>query len=87
VLYHLGVPAAEIDQMAAGAAHRDNGGYQLLNVERRVPEVFGSIYDAREFDQIDRLPARPRETVHPFFAKKWVEKTILGRLLEDYEVI
>ncbi len=61
--------------------------YQLLNVERGVPEVFGSIYDVRELIKSTAF-LRDREKLSiPFFAKKYVEKTIIGRLLEEYGVI
>jgi oleate hydratase len=53
--------------------------YQLLNVERGVPEVFGSIYDRREL-------IKSKSTVF-LFAKRWVEKSIIGRLLEEYRLI
>ena len=61
--------------------------YQLLNIERGIPEVFGSIYDVRELIK-STVFLRDREKVSvPFFAKHWVEKTIIGRLLEEYGLI
>jgi len=61
--------------------------YQLLDIERGVPEVFGSIYDVRELIK-STVFLRDREKVSvPFFAKRWVEKTIIGRLLEEYGLI
>ncbi len=61
--------------------------YQLLNVDRGVPEVFGSIYDVRELIKSTAF-LRDREKVSvPFFVKKYVEKTMIGRLLEEYGVI
>jgi oleate hydratase len=61
--------------------------YQLLNIERGVPEVFGSIYDVRELIK-SAVFLRDREKLQvPFFAKRWVEKTIIGRLLEEYGLI
>jgi oleate hydratase len=61
--------------------------YQLLNIERGVPEVFGSIYDVRELIKSTAF-LRDREKLSiPFFAKKYVEKSIIGKLLEEYGVI
>jgi oleate hydratase len=61
--------------------------YQLLNIERGVPEVFGSIYDVRELIK-STVFLRDREKLSvPFFAKRWVEKTSIGRLLEEYGLI
>lgn len=61
--------------------------YQLLNVERGVPEVFGSVYDVRELIKSTAF-LRDREKLPiPSFAKKYVEKTMIGKLLEEYGVI
>jgi oleate hydratase len=61
--------------------------YQLLNIDRGVPEVFGSIYDVRELIKSTAF-LRDREKLSvPFFVKKYVEKTMIGRLLEEYGVI
>ncbi|MDE1178170.1 MAG: oleate hydratase [Edaphobacter sp.] len=61
--------------------------YQLLNIDRGVPEVFGSVYDVRELIKSTAF-LRDREKLSiPFLAKKYVEKTIIGRLLEEYGVI
>jgi oleate hydratase len=61
--------------------------YQLLNVDRGVPEVFGSIYDVRELIKSTTF-LRDREKLPvPAFARKYVEKTVLGKLLEDYGLI
>jgi oleate hydratase len=61
--------------------------YQLLNIERGVPEVFGSIYDVRELIK-STVFLRDREKLPiPLFAKHWVEKTAIGRLLEEYGLI
>ena len=141
-LFHLGVPANEIDQMAVDAAitrpcmmpfitsffltrngtdrpkvvpdgvknlafigqfaesTRDciftteysvrtgmEAVYQLLDIERGVPEVFDSIYDVRELIKSTAF-LRDREKLSvPFFVKKYVEKTMIGKMLEDYGVI
>jgi oleate hydratase len=141
-LFHLGVPANEIDQMAVDAAitrpcmmpfitsffltrngtdrpkvvpdgvrnfafigqfaesPRDciftteysvrtgmEAVYQLLDIERGVPEVFDSIYDVRELIKSTAF-LRDREKLSvPFFVKKYVEKTMIGKMLEDYGVI
>jgi oleate hydratase len=61
--------------------------YQLLGVERGVPEVFGSIYDVRELMKSTAC-LRDRKTLPvPGFAKKYVERTAIGRLLEEYGVM
>lgn len=61
--------------------------YQLLDVDRGVPEVFGSIYDVRELIKSTSY-LRDREKISiPFFAKKYVEKTMIGKLLEEYGLI
>jgi oleate hydratase len=52
-----------------------------------VPEVFGSIYDVRELIKSTAF-LRDREKLSiPFFVKKYVDKTIIGRLLEEYGVL
>jgi len=61
--------------------------YQLLNVERGVPEVFGSIYDVRELIKSTAFLRDHEKVSVPFFVKKYVEKTMIGRLLEEYGVI
>jgi oleate hydratase len=61
--------------------------YQLLGVDRGVPEVFGSIYDVRELMKSAAF-LRDREKLSvPFFVKKYVDKTMIGKLLEEYGVI
>ena len=60
--------------------------YQLLNIERGVPEVFGSIYDVRELIK-STVFLRDREKLPiPSFAKHWVEKTAIGRLLRSASI-
>ena len=60
---------------------------QRLNVDRGVPEVFGSVYDVRELIQSTTF-LRDREKLPiPAFAKKYVEKTVLEKRLEDYGLI
>jgi oleate hydratase len=60
--------------------------YQLLNIERGIPEVFGSIYDVRELIKSTAF-LRDREKLSiPLFVKKYVEKTIIGKLLKTMEL-
>jgi len=61
--------------------------YQLLNIERGIPEVFGSIYDVRELIKSTAFLRDHEKLSVPFFVKKYVEKTMIGRLLEEYGVI
>ncbi|WP_025157793.1 oleate hydratase [Leifsonia aquatica] len=61
--------------------------YQLLDVERGVPEVFGSIYDVRELIKSTHYLRDGKKVPVPAFAKRYVEKTMIGRLLEEYGVI
>ena len=61
--------------------------YQLLCIDRGVPEVFGSVYDVRELIK-STVFLRDREKISvPFFAKRYIEKTIIGRMLEEYGLI
>jgi oleate hydratase len=46
--------------------------YQLLDVERGVPEVFGSIYDARELMKSTACMRDRKKLPIPGFAKKYV---------------
>jgi len=49
--------------------------------------VFGSIYDVRELIK-STVFLRDREKLSvPFFAKRYVEKTVIGKLLEEYGLI
>jgi oleate hydratase len=61
--------------------------YQLLDIERGVPEVFGSIYDVRELMRATAFLHDQQKLPIPEFVKKYVEKTIIGRMLEEYGVI
>ncbi len=61
--------------------------YQLLNIERGVPEVFGSIYDVRELIRSTYYLRDRHKLPVPEFAKKYVTRTIVGRLLEEYGLI
>jgi oleate hydratase len=61
--------------------------YQLLDVDRGVPEVFGSIYDIRELMKSTALLRDGKTLPIPEFAKKYVKRTIIGRMLEEYGVI
>ncbi len=61
--------------------------YQLLDIDRGVPEVFGSVYDIRELSKSasqmrdgERLPV-------PGFLTKHIEGNMLGRMLQEYGVI
>lgn len=60
--------------------------YQLLNVERGVPEVFASIYDVRELMKSAHFLRDRKELPIPEFAKKYVTRTMIGRLLDEYGV-
>ncbi|MGO4712853.1 oleate hydratase [Bradyrhizobium sp. 2TAF24] len=61
--------------------------YQLLDIERGVPEVFGSVYDVRELIKSTVFLRDRKKLPVPAFAKRYVEKTIVGRLLEEYGLI
>ncbi len=61
--------------------------YQLLNVDRGVPEVFGSIYDVRELIKSTVFLRDHEKLSVPFFAKRYIEKTMIGRMLEEYGLI
>jgi oleate hydratase len=61
--------------------------YQLLDVARGVPEVFGSIYDVRELMKSAAFLRDRQKLRIPGFAKRYVEKTIVGRMLEQYGLI
>ncbi len=61
--------------------------YQLLDVERGVPEVFGSVYDVRELIKSTVFLRDRKKLPIPRFAKRYVEKTIVGRLLEEHGLI
>lgn len=61
--------------------------YQLLDVERGVPEVFGSIYDVRELLKSSHYLRDGKKLPVPGFAKKYVERTAIGQLLDEYGVI
>ncbi len=61
--------------------------YQLLEVERGVPEVFGSIYDVRELIKATYYLRDRKKLPIPAFAKRYVERTMLGRLMEEYGLI
>jgi oleate hydratase len=61
--------------------------YQLLDVERGVPEVFGSIYDVRELIKSTYYLRDRKKLPIPAFAKRYVERTMFGRLLEEYGLI
>ena len=61
--------------------------YQLLDIERGVPEVFGSIYDVRELIKATYYLRDRQKLKIPGFAHRWVDKTMVGRLLEQYGLI
>ncbi|SDR74177.1 oleate hydratase [Microterricola viridarii] len=61
--------------------------YQLLGVDRGVPEVFGSIYDVRQVMKSVHYLRDGKNVPVPGFAKHYVEKTMIGQLLEQYKVI
>ncbi len=55
--------------------------------DRCVILCSGSIFDVRELIK-STVFLRDREKLPvPFFAKRWVEKTIIGRLLDEYGLI
>jgi oleate hydratase len=55
--------------------------YYLLNVDRGVPEVFGSIYDVRELMISTALLRDGKKLPIPGFAKKYVKRSIIVRML------
>ncbi|AMB59991.1 oleate hydratase [Microterricola viridarii] len=61
--------------------------YQLLGVDRGVPEVFGSIYDVRQVMKSVHYLRDGKKVPVAGFAKRYVEKTMVGQLLEQYDVI
>lgn len=67
--------------------------YTLLNVERSVPEVWGSTYDVRVLVKaIIHLRDGKKIKAHlPKVVRKWMTKKLdaneVGRLLEEYELI
>ncbi|MFC6354508.1 oleate hydratase [Luethyella okanaganae] len=61
--------------------------YQLLDIERAVPEVFGSIYDVRELMKSTMFMRDGKKLPVTWFARRYVEKTIIGRMLEEHGVI
>jgi len=61
--------------------------YQLLGVERGVPEVYGSIYDVRELIKSATFMRDHKKLPVPAFAKNYIENNAIGRLLDDYGVI
>lgn len=61
--------------------------YQLLDIDRGVPEVFGSIYDVRELIKSTVFLRDRQKLPIPLFAKHWVERTMIGKMLEEYGLI
>lgn len=61
--------------------------YQLLNVERGVPEVFGSVYDVRQLLKATGFlrDGKPMPVVRG--VRRYIEKNEIGRLLAQYGVI
>lgn len=67
--------------------------YQLLNVERGVPEVFGSTYDVRKLlNAMSRLrDGKELDASMPEFLRRWIlrklEHNEVGELLHEYHLI
>ncbi len=49
--------------------------------------MFGSIYDVRELMKSTALLRDGKKLPIPDFAKKYVMRTMIGRMLEEYGVI
>ena len=124
-LYHLGVPDAEIADLAEHSAKtavnfaflgqfaetpRDTiftteysirtgmeAVYTLLDIDRGVPEVWGSTYDVRELlnAAVQLRDGRPLSDLKMSWAKRFaldkvldkLQETDLGRLLQEYKII
>ncbi|MBP2413051.1 hypothetical protein JOF48_001850 [Arthrobacter stackebrandtii] len=56
-------------------------------LERGVPEVFGSVFDVRQLLKSTRYLRDGKKLPVPGFAKRYVERTEVGRLLEEFGVI
>lgn len=52
-----------------------------------MPEVFGSIYDVRELMKSTSYLRDGKKLPIPGFARRFVDKTIIGRMLEQYNVM
>lgn len=61
--------------------------YQLLDVERGVPEVFSSIYDVRQLLKSTAILRDGKPLPVPALFRKYIERNELGRLLAQYGVI
>lgn len=61
--------------------------YQLLDVDRGVPEVFGSIYDVRQLIKSTAYlrDGKPLPIAGPL--RKYIEKGEIGRLMAQYRLI
>jgi len=63
------------------------GVYQLLDVDRGVPEVFASIYDVRYLLRSTAVLRDGRPLPVPKALRKYIEKNELGRVLAQWGVI
>ncbi|MGH9120190.1 MAG: oleate hydratase, partial [Acidimicrobiales bacterium] len=61
--------------------------YQLLDIERGVPEVIGSMYDIRELFKSTSYMRDKKPLPVPGFLTEHIEGTMLGRMLEEYGVL
>ncbi|MBD4385666.1 oleate hydratase, partial [Xanthomonas citri pv. citri] len=61
--------------------------YQLLDVERGVPEVWGSVYDVRELLKATAVMRDGKRLPVPGWLSRHLEKTQVGDLMERYGVI
>lgn len=61
--------------------------YQLLDVERGVPEVWGSVYDVRELLKATAIMRDGKRLPVPGWLSRRLEKTQVGDLMERYGVI
>ncbi|MET1005310.1 MAG: oleate hydratase [Propionibacteriaceae bacterium] len=61
--------------------------YQLLDVDRGVPEVFGSVYDVRELLKSTAFLRDGEPLPIPALLRRYIERNELGRLLAQYGVI
>ena len=61
--------------------------YQLLDVERGVPEVWGSVYDVRDLLHATTCMRDGKPLPIPGWLRKRLDRTIVGDMLERYGVM
>ena len=61
--------------------------YQLLDVERGVPEVWGSVYDVRDLLHATTAVRDGKPLPVPGWLRKQLDKTMVGDMLERYGVM